>query len=88
MISRDPRGNVTGTRRHINTKINAEMLLGDDWHQVAYAELLRLSLEVNAYHTQLKGKPGHEETGQAFASLQSACDALVEEFGEDQGQLI
>ena len=88
MIRRDHRGNLQGTRRHVNTRINAELLVGDDWHDVAYAELLRLSLEVNTYHTQLKDKPGYDETGRAFQALQSACDAFVEEFSDDRGQLV
>ena len=50
MINRDHRGNIRSTHRAVNTKLNAEILLGDDWQDIAYAELLRLTLEVNAYH--------------------------------------
>ena len=82
MITRDRQGNVRHTHRRVNTKVNAEMLLGHDWEDIAYAELLRLSLEVNAYHTQLRGKPGYKETGEAFTALQAACDAFLEEDDE------
>ena len=74
--------------RNVNTRISAEMLVGDLWHEVAYAELMRLSLEVNVYHIQLKGKPGFTETGQAFEALQAACEALADEYSEEQSELL
>ena len=83
MMERDHRGKISRTRRQVKTRINAEILLGEDWKDVAYLELMRLSLEVNAYHMQLKGKIGFEETGKAVQALQEACDAFQEEFGED-----
>ena len=70
----------------VNTKLNAEILLGDDWQDIAYAELLRLTLGVNAYHVQLRDKPGYEETGAAYTALQSACDALMEAANEPRRQ--
>ena len=86
MINRDNRGNIRSTHRAVNTKLNAEILLGNDWQDIAYAELLRLTLEVNAYHVQLRDKPGYEETGTAYAALQSACDALIDAANEPGGQ--
>lgn len=86
MINRDHRGNIRSTHRAVNTKLNAEILLGNDWQDIAYAELLRLTLEVNAYHVQLRDKPGYEETGTAYAALQSACDALIDVANEPGGQ--
>jgi hypothetical protein len=86
MINRDHRGNIRSTHRTVNTKLNAEILLGNDWQDIAYAELLRLTLEVNAYHVQLRDKPGYEETGTAYAALQSACDALIEAANQPGGQ--
>jgi len=86
MINRDHRGNIRSTHRAVNTKLNAEILLGNDWQDIAYAELLRLTLEVNAYHVQLRDKPGYEETGTAYAALQSACDALIDAANEPGGQ--
>ena len=86
MINRDHRGNIRSTHRAVNTKLNAEILLGNDWQDIAYTELLRLTLEVNAYHVQLRDKPGYEETGTAYAALQSACDALIDAANEPGGQ--
>ena len=86
MIERGHRGKVSRTRRQVKTRINAEILVGEDWQDVAYLELMRLSLEVNAYHTQLKGRIGFEETGKALQALQEACDAFQEAFGEDSDE--
>lgn len=90
MITRDRHGRIKGSHRRINTRINAELLVGDGWEGVAYAELMRLSLEVGAYHNQLDGKPGHEETGRAMQALKEAYQALNKAYGsegDDQGGL-
>ena len=76
MITRNHRGNIIRSHRHINTNIRAELLIGDGWEAVAHAELKRLSLEVSAYHNQLENCVGYEETGKAVKSLQAACQAI------------
>lgn len=83
MIARDRHGRMKGSLRRINTRVNAELLVGDGWEGVAYAELMRLSLEVGAYHNQLEGKPGHEETGRAMQALKDAYNALNKHYGSD-----
>jgi hypothetical protein len=90
MIERDNRGRVRKTTRRINTRINAELLVGDGWEGVAYAELMRLSLEVGVFHSQLEDKPGYEETGRAVKALKEAYKAIDEAYGsddEDDGDL-
>jgi hypothetical protein len=83
MLQRDGHGRVKGSTRRINTRMNAELLVGDGWEGVAYAELMRLSLEAGAYHSQLEGKPGHEETGRAVEALKAAYKALNEAYGSE-----
>ena len=56
-------GNLQGTRRQISTRIYAELLVGDYFHNLAYAELIRFLPEVEAYRTQHKDKLEYEETG-------------------------
>jgi len=63
--------------------MGAELLVGDGWEGVAYAELKRLALEVSAYHSQLENKPGYVETGQAADALKVACEALNTAYGSD-----
>jgi hypothetical protein len=82
MIKRDGHGQNKGSVRRINTQMKAELLVGNDWEGVAYAELMRLSLEVGAYHSQLEGKPGYEETGRAVEALKAAYKALDAAYGE------
>jgi hypothetical protein len=82
MLKLNNQGQIVGTVHKINTKINAELLVGDGWASVAYAELMRLSLEVSVYHNQLENKPGHEETGRAVEALKAAYTALNEAYGE------
>lgn len=86
MIERNSRGQIKRSVRRINTRINAELLVGDGWEGVAYAELMRLSLEVGAYHSQLEDKPGHEETGRAFEALKEAYKALNDAYGSNEGE--
>ena len=80
-------GRVRSTFRNINTRLNAELLVGDGWEGVAHAELLRLSLEVGAYHSQLKSREGYEETvqaaGQAVEALEAACAALNKDYASE-----
>ena len=83
MLTRNHRGQIVRSTRHINNRISAELLVGDGWEGVAYAELRRLSLEVGAYHSQLEGKPGHEETGQAVEALKLAYKAIDEAYGPE-----
>ncbi len=87
MIRRDNRGQIISSTRHINTRVHAELLVGDGWEGVAYAELMRLSLEVATYHNQLEGKPGHEETGQAVEALKAAYKTLNDAYtsGDEEG---
>jgi hypothetical protein len=84
MVVRNSRGQVRGSVRRINTRLSAELLVGDGWEGVAYAEIMRLSLEVGAYHSQLENKPGYEETGQAITALKAACAALNAEYSSDE----
>ena len=80
-------GRVRSTFRNINTRLNAELLVGDGWEGVAHAELLRLSLEVGAYHSQLKSRGGYEETvqaaGRAVEALEAACAALNKDYASE-----
>jgi|APSaa5957512535_1039671.scaffolds.fasta_scaffold116593_2 hypothetical protein len=80
-------GRVRSTFRNINTRLNAELLVGDGWEGVAHAELLRLSLEVGAYHSQLKSREGYEETvqaaGRAVEALEAACAALNKDYASE-----
>jgi hypothetical protein len=90
MIERDNRGRIRKTTRRINTRISAELLVGDGWEGVAYAELMRLSMEAGAYHSQLEDKPGYEETGRAVEALKEAYKAIDAAYGsddEDDGEL-
>ncbi|HJM61527.1 MAG TPA: hypothetical protein QF813_08590 [Alphaproteobacteria bacterium] len=82
MITRNHRNQIVRSTRHINSRISAELLVGDGWEGVAYAELRRLSLEVGAYHSQLEGKPGHEETRQAVEALKLSYKAIDEAYGD------
>jgi hypothetical protein len=83
MLKRNQHGQVTGSIQKISTKINAQILVGDGWAGTAYAELMRLSLEVGVYHSQLEGEPGHEETGRAVESLKAAYTALNKKYGSE-----
>jgi len=83
MLSRNQRGEIVRSTRRINTRVQAELLVGDGWEGVAYAELKRLALEVSAYHSQLENKPGYEETGQAVDALKAAYIALDAAYGSD-----
>ena len=83
MITRNHRGQIVRSTRNVNTRIHAELLVGDGWEGVAYAELMRLSLEVGAYHNQLEGKAGYEETGRAVEGLKSAYEALNAAYGSE-----
>ena len=80
-------GRVRSTFRNINTRLNAELLVGDGWEGVAHAELLRLSLEVGAYHSQLKSREGYEEAvqaaGRAVEALEAACAALNKDYASE-----
>ena len=80
-------GRVRSTFRKINTRVNAELLVGDGWEGVAHAELLRLSLEVGTYHSQLKSREGYEETvqaaGRAVEALEAACAALNKDYASE-----
>jgi hypothetical protein len=90
MEVRDRQGQVRRSYRKFNTRVNAELLVGAGWQSVAFAELMRLSLEVGAYHSQLEGNVGHEETGRAVEALKSAYNALNEKYGsneDDEGGL-
>lgn len=82
MIKRDNRGKIQASWRRVDTKIQAELLVGDGWEGVAYAELLRLSLEVQAYHSQLNGKPGFSETGEAAELLRKAAQEIQAAYDE------
>lgn len=84
MITRDSRGRTVKSHRSVNTRINAELLIGHGWEEVAYAELLKHSIEIGAYHSQLEGKPGYEETGQAVELLKAACDKLLDEYADTE----
>ena len=84
MVVRNSRGEVRGSIRRINTRVSSELLVGDGWEGVAYAELMRLSLEVGAYHSQLENKPGYEETGRAVEALKAAYTALNAEYSSDE----
>jgi hypothetical protein len=90
MIERNHRGEIRRSNRRINTRVSGELLVGDGWEGVAFAELKRLSLEVGIYHDQLEGKPGYEETGLAAKALKDACLALDRAYGsedDDDGEL-
>ncbi|WP_108838412.1 hypothetical protein [Tateyamaria sp. Alg231-49] len=82
MIKRDNNGQIKASWRRVDTRIQAELLVGDGWEGVAYAELLRLSIEVQAYHSQLDGKPGFSETREAAALLKRAAQAIQSEYDE------
>ncbi|MEP1199903.1 hypothetical protein [Tateyamaria sp.] len=86
MIKRDERGRIKASWRRVDTRIHAELLVGDGWEGVAYAEILRLSLEVQAYHSQLDGKPGFEETGEAVALLKRAAQAIQKAYDEPEDE--
>ena len=83
MLTRNQRGEIIRSTRRINTRIGAELLVGDGWEGVAYAELKRLALEVGAYHSQLEDKPGYTETGQAADALKAAYIALDAAYSSD-----
>ena len=83
---RDQNGRIRRTLRRINTRVASELLVGDGWQGVAYAELMRLSLEVSSYHQQLKGKPGFDETGRAAQALKEAYEALNRAYSEEDGE--
>ena len=83
MLSRNQRGEIIRSTRRINTRMGAELLVGDGWEGVAYAELKRLALEVSAYHSQLEDKPGYAETGQAADALKAAYIALDAAYASD-----
>ena len=83
MVVRYRDGRIHSSVRKINTTINAQLLVGDGWPGVAYAELMRLSLVVGAYHSQLEGDVGHEETGRAAEALKAAYTALNEKYGSN-----
>ena len=84
MMEHDRQGNLQRTRRHVSTRLQAEILTGNDWREVAYLELLRISLEVKVYHEQLRGRLGYEETGKAYDALQAAVDAFVDDASDEQ----
>ena len=83
MIERNHRGEIRRSHRRINTRGAGELLVGDGWEGVAFAELKRLALEVGIYHNQLEGKPGHKETGDAAEALKAAYLALEKGYGSD-----
>jgi hypothetical protein len=83
MVVRYRDGRIHSSVRKINTTVNAQLLVGDGWPGVAYAELMRLSLVVGAYHSQLEGNVGHEETGRAAEALKAAYIALNAKYGSD-----
>jgi hypothetical protein len=85
MIERNHHGEIRRSHRRINTRVSGELLVGDGWEGVAFAELKRLALEVGIYHEQLEGKPGHEETGHAAQSLKDACLAIDRAYGSEDG---
>ena len=83
MISRNSRGEITRTHRNMNTQIRAELLVGAGWEAVAQIEIKRLYLEIGAYHQQLEGKAGYEETGKAVLALKAAVEALEIEYAQE-----
>jgi hypothetical protein len=83
MLKHDSKGRPKSSYRRINTRMSAELLVGDGWQGVAYAELRRLSMEAAAYHSQLEDLPGYEETGRAVEALKEAYKAIDEAYGSD-----
>ena len=86
MIRRNRNGDVIESRRHINTRVGGELLIGDGWESVAHAELKALAVTVGIYHQQLKNQPGYEETGQAIEALDQACAEIARSARREYGE--
>ena len=83
MLTSNQRGEIIRSTRRINTRMGAQLLVGDGWEGVAYADLTRLALDASAYRSQLEDKPGYAETGQAADARKAAYIALDAAYGSD-----
>ena len=78
MIRRNRRGEIIESRRHLDTRVSAELLVGDGWQAIAHTELRKLTLIIGMYQKQLENHPGYEELSRAVVALDSACESISE----------
>jgi len=87
MLESDGKGRIVRTRRHIETKVHTEALVGSDWKAVAQTEILKLRMMVEGYRLQLEDEACGDDLLDASRALKAALSKLETDEGEGLGDL-